>query len=147
MSQRSSSPESDFAKPGAITIKCISNAGHSIIGHKSMGTYPARAIIRCHVDSCPSSPPESKNVSSDGISCVLLSYVIRAYFIIMTLNYFVWLIWCIKWNNVHIVGIYLFPLHQHTAMRNITIQRQYLCIIPTQKTFKDEAVSEFVRSW
>ena len=67
MSQRSSTLESDFAKPGAITIKCISNAGHSIVGHKSMGTYPARAIIWCHADSCPSSPPESNNVSSDGI--------------------------------------------------------------------------------
>ena len=32
-----------------------------------MGTYPARAIIRCHADSFPSSPPESNNVSSDGI--------------------------------------------------------------------------------
>ena len=67
MSQRSSSPESDFAKPGDITIECISNAGHSIIGHKSMGTYPACAIIRYHTDICPSSPTESNNVSSDGI--------------------------------------------------------------------------------
>ena len=40
---------------------------HSIVGHKSMGTYPARAIIWCHADSCPSSPPESNNVSSNGI--------------------------------------------------------------------------------
>ena len=40
-----------------------------------MGTYSARAIICCHADSCPPSPPESKNVSSDGIFRVLLSYV------------------------------------------------------------------------
>ena len=70
LSQRSSSQESDIAKPGATTIEFISNAGHSFINHKSMGMYPARAIIRCHVNSCPPSPPESNNVSSDGIfSC------------------------------------------------------------------------------
>ena len=83
MSQRSSSPESDFAKPGATTIECISNAGHSVINHKSMGMYPERAIIRCHADSCPPSPLESNNVSSDGIFCVLPSYVLWAYFITM----------------------------------------------------------------
>ena len=32
-----------------------------------MGTYPARAIIWCHTDSCPPLPPESTNVSSNGI--------------------------------------------------------------------------------
>ena len=35
-----------------------------------MGTYPAHAIIWCHADSCPPSPPESNNVSSDGIFLV-----------------------------------------------------------------------------
>ena len=51
-------------------IECISNAGHSIINHKSTGTFPSRAIIWCHADSCPPSPPESNNVSFDGIfSC------------------------------------------------------------------------------
>ena len=40
-----------------------------------MGTYSARAIIRCHGDSCPPSPPVSNNVSSDGIFRVLPSYV------------------------------------------------------------------------
>ena len=33
-----------------------------------MGTYPARAIIWFHADSCPPSPPESNNLSSDDIS-------------------------------------------------------------------------------
>ena len=51
--------------------------------------HPARAIIHCHADSCPSSPTESKNVSSDGISCVLPSYVIRAYFIRNKQIYFI----------------------------------------------------------
>ena len=40
-----------------------------------MGTYSARSIIRCHADSCPPSPPESNNVSSDGIFRVLPFYV------------------------------------------------------------------------
>ena len=41
-------------------IESISNACHSVINHKSMYTHPARAIIRCHDDSCPTSLPEVK---------------------------------------------------------------------------------------
>ena len=61
--------------PALPRLKAFSNAVHSVIIHASMGTYPARAIIRCHADSCPPSPPESKNVSSNSIFCVLPSYV------------------------------------------------------------------------
>ena len=58
--KRSSSQESDFVKPGTTTIESISNAGHSVINHKSMCTCPERAIILCHADSCLPSPPEVK---------------------------------------------------------------------------------------
>ena len=33
------------------------------------------------------------------------------------------LFWCIIWNNVKFVVIYLFSLHQHTAPSNITSQQ------------------------
>ena len=61
--------------PTLPLLKAFPNSSHSVISHESMGTYSARAIICCHVDSCLPSPPESNNVSSDGIFCVIPSYV------------------------------------------------------------------------
>ena len=61
--------------PALPQSKAFTNAGHSVIIHESMGTYSARAIICCHAGSCPPSPPESNNVSSDGIFRFLPSYV------------------------------------------------------------------------
>ena len=40
--------------------------------------------------------------------------------------------WCIIWNNLYFVGIYLFSLDQHTALINRTIRQQSIYSTPTQ---------------
>ena len=45
--------------------------------------------------------------------------------VIMTLNYFLCPISVHDLNNVHFVGIYIFPLHQHTVTSNNTIRQKH----------------------
>ena len=56
-----------------------------------MGPYPARVIIRCHADSCPPSPPESNNVSYDGIfSCPSVIRIMGIFYHITTAPWTPW---------------------------------------------------------
>ena len=44
------------------------------------------------------------------------------------------LFWCRIRKNVHFEGLYIFPLHQHTATSNITILRHSRYITSTEQT-------------
>ena len=55
------------------------------------------------------------------------------------------LFWCIIRKNVHFEGIYLFPLHQHTATSNSTIRQQSRYITSTQQALKDGALARVRR--
>ena len=62
-------------------------------------------------------------------------------FFIMTMNYVCTLFWCKIRKNVHFEGLYLFTLHQYTAMSNIKIWRYSHHIISTDQTLNDGALS------
>ena len=51
------------------------------------------------------------------------------------------LFWCRIRKNDHFEGLYLFPLHQHTAMSNRIIRRHSRYITSTERTLNDGALS------
>ena len=61
--------------------------------------------------------------------------------VIMTLNYVLCPILVQNPENVHFEGIYLFPVHQHTATSNSTIRWHSCYFTSTQQTLKDGALS------
>ena len=64
---------------------------------------------------------------------------------IMTLNYFLYPILVQNPENSHLEDIHIFPIHQHTATINRTIQQHYCYITSTHKTFKDGPIWGVVR--
>ena len=113
---------------------------------QSMGTYPAHAIIRCHADSCPPSPPESNNVSSDGIfSC---PSVVR----IMGIFYHIIPTWCnivfnkksviISWwlasnNSTYIIVSFQQFLHLIANVSTVSFRSPFSFFIPPTFNLKN----------
>ena len=59
----------------------------------------------------------------------------------MILNYVLYPILVQNPENVHLEGLYLFPLHQHTTTSNITIIRQSCYITYTEQTLNNGDLS------
>ena len=63
--------------------------------------------------------------------------------VIMTLNYVLCPILVQNPENAYFEGVYIFPLHQHTATINSTIRQHSCYITSTQQTLKDGDLPRF----